>query len=379
MSEYQCSWFKEQRTLTIREFEGFLQTLNLDYRKELAGYSFQKKPLYKLELGSGAQRVLLWTQMHGNEPTASLALIDLLESWTQNPPLQLLEQLTICILPILNPDGAEVFERRNAMGIDMNRDVLVQQSPEMQCFFHVLEEFQPAFCFNLHDQRNIFSVGEKPQPATISFLAPSADYERSVTETRRKSMQMITRLHQLMEAHLPGHTGRYSDEFYPRALGDNLHRREIPTVLIESGAYYADPWRHKAREMNYWLIAKALEVLAEGTLEKADHQDYFRIPENQQKMRDIIIREVTLHTPDGHYLSDVSLTLSERMENGVYQQKYILDDLGDLRHLAGLKEYTGGELNLAERPLVGEYADLVYSAKNTDIRIQQGVLSKGAL
>ena len=379
MSEYQCSWFKEQRTLTIREFEGFLQTLNLDYRKELAGYSFQKKPLYKLELGSGAQRVLLWTQMHGNEPTASLALIDLLESWTQNPPLQLLEQLTICILPILNPDGAEVFERRNAMGIDMNRDVLVQQSPEMQCFFRVLEEFQPAFCFNLHDQRNIFSVGEKPQPATISFLAPSADYERSVTETRRKSMQMITRLHQLMEAHLPGHTGRYSDEFYPRALGDNLHRREIPTVLIESGAYYADPWRHKARKMNYWLIAKALEVLAEGTLENADHQDYFRIPENQQKVRDIIIRKVTLHTPDGRYLSDVSFTLSERMENGVYQQKYILDDLGDLRHLAGLKEYSGGELHLAERPLVGEYADLVYSAKNTDIRMQQGVLSKGAL
>ena len=34
------------------------------------------------------------------------------------------------MVPMLNPDGAERFQRRNAQGIDINRDALLLQSPE---------------------------------------------------------------------------------------------------------------------------------------------------------------------------------------------------------------------------------------------------------
>ena len=38
--------------------------------------------------------------------------------------------LAVHVLPILNPDGAARFERRNALGIDINRDARDLVSPE---------------------------------------------------------------------------------------------------------------------------------------------------------------------------------------------------------------------------------------------------------
>src|SRR5690606_13406057 len=115
--------------------------------------------------------IMLWSQMHGNETTTTKALFDVLNTFkTQN---SILDACTILIIPILNPDGAEVYTRLNANNVDLNRDAQNLSQPESRVLRDCFNRFKPNFCFNLHGQRTIFSVDNTSQSATVSFLSPA--------------------------------------------------------------------------------------------------------------------------------------------------------------------------------------------------------------
>ena len=47
------------------------------------------------------------------------------EELTDDEPVKrILSALTLYVVPMLNPDGAERYQRRNAQNIDLNRDAL---------------------------------------------------------------------------------------------------------------------------------------------------------------------------------------------------------------------------------------------------------------
>ena len=48
-------------------------------RSEVAGRSVEGRDIHHLWFGRGPMTVLLWSQMHGDEPTATAALFDLVE------------------------------------------------------------------------------------------------------------------------------------------------------------------------------------------------------------------------------------------------------------------------------------------------------------
>src|SRR5436190_20113149 len=98
---------------------------------ERVGESLENRSINMLTVGTGPFRVMLWSQMHGDEPTATAALFDVFEYLQRHradPSVQrLLSALTLYIVPMLNPDGAERFQRRNAQNLDLNRDALSLQ------------------------------------------------------------------------------------------------------------------------------------------------------------------------------------------------------------------------------------------------------------
>ena len=56
----------------------------------------------------------------------------------------ILSTLTLHVVPMLNPDGAERFQRRNAQSIDINRDALRLQTPEGRALKALRDRLQPA-------------------------------------------------------------------------------------------------------------------------------------------------------------------------------------------------------------------------------------------
>lgn len=273
------------RWITFKDIEQLI----LDSNR--IGYSEEKRPIYNLRLGAGTKKVLIWTQMHGNESTGTKAVFDLVNFLQQSSSVaeQILTSCTISIIPMLNPDGAQKYTRVNAKSIDLNRDAVDRKAIESKILRAHLDEFQPDFCFNLHDQRTIFGVSGTKNPATLSFLAPSEEETRAVTDSRKKTMNVIAAINQQLQTIIPGHIGRYTDEFYPTATGDNFQKLGYSTVLIESGHYYNDYDREKSREYTFYALLQGMHHVA-TTSDFSEYLPYFDIPNNNKIFLDIIQR-----------------------------------------------------------------------------------------
>src|SRR5690606_16376367 len=133
----------------------------------------------------------------------------------------LLSRLNLHFLPMLNPDGAEVFQRRNALGIDVNRDALRLQSPEAKTLKRIRDSLDADFGFNLHDQSKYYNAETTGTPATSSLLAPDYKYEKEVDEVRGNAMALMVSMSRGLQQFTPGQLAKYNDDFEPGALGDN--------------------------------------------------------------------------------------------------------------------------------------------------------------
>src|SRR5215203_6750964 len=61
-----------------KDLQKYLTELKeIGLKTEEVGRSFGNREIYQIEWGKGATRVFLWSQMHGDEPTATSALLDM--------------------------------------------------------------------------------------------------------------------------------------------------------------------------------------------------------------------------------------------------------------------------------------------------------------
>ena len=286
----------QSRRVTLDQIKPYLAGLDLPFDIIKIGESFESRDIYKLQFGTGPKKVLLWTQMHGNESTGTKAFLDLIKIFMYPGNFEwlsdlILKECTVHCIPILNPDGAQSYTRVNAQNIDLNRDVIDLKAPESVLLQKMLRQIDPSYCFNMHDQRTIFSVGPDVRPATISFLAPSVDVARTVTQGRMETMSVIASMNKLLQEHIPGHIGRYTDEFYPTATGDNFQKMGHNTILIESGHAVGDYQRKESRKSSFIAIMEGLRCIADN-IRNVDHHEYLKIPNNEEKYLDIIVKNI---------------------------------------------------------------------------------------
>ncbi len=316
-------------------------------RLEDIGRSLEGRVLTMASAGNGARRVMLWSQMHGDEPTATLALMDILhalvllhdEPWVRI----LLQGSTVHMIPLVNPDGAERKQRRNAVGIDVNRDALVLASPEARVLFDTQRRLRPEFGFNLHDQE-LSSVGDSSAVAALALLAPPPSPDRSATPTRLRAMHVGALVSRILEPLARGHLTRYDDVHEPRAFGDLFQGTGTSTVLIESGHWPQDPKKEFVRKLNVVGILTALRAIASGAYEDTELDYYTRLPQNGKRVVDVLVRGVLMQHPSG-WTHTVDLGLMVLRAGGGLQLQHI----GDLRTHAGLQTLT-----VADRPVPAE-------------------------
>ena len=279
--------------ITLKDILPLFEKLHKSISKELLGQSEEGRDIYKLKLGNGAKRVLIWTQMHGNESTGTKAVFDFLnffESYYNHEIIQsIVENCTIEIIPMLNPDGALAYTRVNSKNIDLNRDAIDQKACESKILRSVLDNCNPHFCFNLHDQRTIFGVEGTKNPATISFLAPSEEETRKITKGRIETMNVIVAMNHLLQQLIPNYIGRYTDEFYPTATGDNFQKLGHNTILIEAGHFPNDYNREETRKFNFFALLQGIYHIAINN-DFSTYKPYFDIPNNEKSFLDVIHR-----------------------------------------------------------------------------------------
>lgn len=279
------------RYVTLEHLQGFLKKcISLNSLQDL-GKSVQGRSIPCITLGGGYHKVLMWSQMHGNESTTTKAVLDLINYLNEgsNGAKDVLKNCTIKIIPILNPDGAYAYTRANANEIDLNRDARDLTQPESVVLRELFEDFGPDYCFNLHDQRTIYNVGSTAKPATVSFLAPAHDEKRSISQTRAKSMQLIVAINKVLQQKIPGQVGRYDDAFNPNCVGDSFQIMDTPTILFEAGHFPEDYEREETREYIFHALLAGLKAISTDSSWDTDLDDYFAIAENNKLFYDVLI------------------------------------------------------------------------------------------
>lgn len=327
------------RYILPSDLEKFLQENLNDYIINV-GSSTLGKPIYMLRFGTGKMRVLAWSQMHGNESNATHAMLDLWESLKYDSELKkrLFSKISLDFIFMLNPDGAEKWTRRNALEIDLNRDFLKLSSKELSILKKIAENGNYHYAFNLHEQRTIFTT-DGTNPATISFLAPSENESREITDIRKKSMAVISYVYREMSKYLPQQIGRYTDEFYPTSVGDNFTKLKLPTILYEGGHFIGDYKRENTRKFYTLSFYEGLKAVAELEGSMKGWEEYLSIPENKNSHYDIIYRNVTLNTKIPSIV-DIAIQYEERVMKNDDDISFIpiVQEVGDLGAKKGWKE-----------------------------------------
>ena len=304
------------------------------------GKSVEGREIFLLKIGNGKTTVMLWSQMHGDESTATQALFDIFNFFEKSDDFkieknEILQKCTLYFIPMLNPDGAERFQRRNSQGIDINRDALRLEAPESKILMNLRDELNADFGFNLHDQDIWYASGNTKFPATLSFLAPTYNAEKEINEIRKQSMQLIASINNMLQELIPNQTTKYDDGFMPNAFGDNIQKKGTSTILIESGGFYNDPEKQIVRKMNFISILHALKIISNKSYENEDISSYNQIPFNKKnKLFDYILRNAIIAGEFGDYKADIGVRNKALIDKDIF----IIDDIGDLSQNFAFKE-----------------------------------------
>ena len=325
---------------------------------EEIGESVEGRALQHLSFGRGPFPVLLWSQMHGDEPTATPALLQMaayISRHREDPAIaQMLGALTIHMVPMLNPDGARRFQRRNAQGLDINRDALLLQSPEGRALKALRDRLQPRLGFNLHNQNWRTTAGKTGRPASFALLSVAFDEARTVSAGRLLTKKTCAIIRDALEAFAPGQVARYDDEFEVRAFGDNITRWGTPVVLLETGPFGGPKPDEDVVRLNFVALMAALDAVASGRVHEAGAARYESLPVNESGLFALLVRGAAIVTGTGvaPFIGDVGIGALRAVRGEIdgdreFFQVLRVDDLGDLRVFSALETIDAVGLYLA--------------------------------
>jgi hypothetical protein len=319
------------------------------------GESVEKRELFLIKLGTGKTKIFLWSQMHGDEATATMALFDLFNFFSANDFLneireKILRETTLYFLPMVNPDGAEVFQRRNILEIDLNRDANRLVSPEADILMNTFDSLNADFGFNLHDQNTRYSVGRNYKQATISFLAPAFNDKKEMNEKRERAVKLIGMMAGVLQQFIPGHIAKYSDDYEPRAFGDTFQKKGTSTILIESGGWKDDDEKQFIRKINFIGMLTAFLSIAGKTYLEIPADNYEAIPMNDNHLFDLLLKNITVEKKGVNFPLDIAININEQKLDSEKKFKTLgtIEDIGDLSGFHGIEEMDCTGLTLMD-------------------------------
>jgi hypothetical protein len=303
------------RYLSLTNIESILCSLNTNNQLKIVGQSVLRKPIYEYKIGYGPKKILLWSQMHGNESTTTKALFDFLHVLHSKTEFAtyLLENFTFSCIPMLNPDGAAAYTRENANNIDLNRDFQALSQPESQLLMQVFNNFKPHYCYNLHDQRTIYGAGDSGKPATVSFLSPAFNENRDFNTNRIEACRIINAMNFRLQKDIPNQIGRFDDSFNNNCVGECFQEKGVPTILFEAGHYQNDYDREITRKHIFCALISSFNAIYDFSNNDGIINNYLDIPQNKVIFYDIILKNVKFICNYNKIIINIAIQFKEEL------------------------------------------------------------------
>jgi len=345
------------------DLKKYLDVLREDGIKvEEVGRSNANREIYQMEIGTGPIKVFLWSQMHGDEPTATSALIDLFHYMKTHPEVEWVKraekELTIRAVPMLNPDGAEAYTRRNLQGIDINRDAVDLKTPEGRLLKQLRADWNPSIGFNLHNQQSLTLAGARGEQASISLLVVYGDAAKTDTDGLVRNKRIASAIVNALRPFIAGHIARYDDGYTSTAFGDNFSAWGTPVILIETGALVGKDEMYLVK-MNFVAFVTAINSLASGSEKNESIAPYMNLPHNASGgVTHFVFRNVTTFNGTAAQ-PPVDVAAVQERRRASYFQTIKITSVGKLRGIRGLEEYDATGFTVYQRNQKFRPGDLV--------------------
>jgi Zinc carboxypeptidase len=143
------------RTISYADMKAFLESVDGKgpVHVSVEGTTTKGRSIYLVHLGRSAQpawTILFYAQQHGDEISGKDALLYLIRDISEHPE-RLPEDVSVWIVPMMNPDGAEAGTRVNGAGADLNRDHITLDQPETRALYQVVRRVRPDLAVDCHE------------------------------------------------------------------------------------------------------------------------------------------------------------------------------------------------------------------------------------
>ena len=101
--------------------------------------------------GNNKLTVHYQAQIHGNEPAGGEAALATIGRLDTDYGDNLLKTLNVYVIPRVNPDGSHIYQRNSSTGINMNRDMLITQTAEVEALNRTYALFYPELAIDSHE------------------------------------------------------------------------------------------------------------------------------------------------------------------------------------------------------------------------------------
>ncbi len=189
-----------QQPIDYQYLSEFLKTVDRPGFIEIteAGKSIEGRSLFLVHLSHNNRKsnwkLFFYAQQHGNEPAGKDALIYLIKKIADDPDY-LPKNVDLWIMPMVNPDGAEKKQRRNANDADLNRDHRLLTQPETRILHQTTRQILPHVALDCHeftrDSKDYSDRGWEEWPLIMMDCANNPIYPLKLYET---GMEWIGRI-----------------------------------------------------------------------------------------------------------------------------------------------------------------------------------------
>ncbi|WP_221566857.1 M14 family zinc carboxypeptidase [Alkalihalobacillus sp. TS-13] len=155
------------------------------------GTTEQGRSIYTAKVGNGDTKVWIQAQIHGDEKLTTEAVMQLLKTLgsSGNPDVKtLLDELTLYVIPMYNPDGSIMNKRETLLMdengepvndsayVDLNRDWTLHgfEAKESEVVYAYWADIKPDFAIDLHHQgfKTVYGTNEATSFSLGISLAP---------------------------------------------------------------------------------------------------------------------------------------------------------------------------------------------------------------
>jgi len=154
-------------------------------------------------------------------------------------------------------------------------------------------------------------------------------------------------------------------------------KRGTSTILIESGGWKDDDDKEFVRKINFLAFITALTSIASKNYKETRFKEYYRIPENEKILFDVLLRNLIRKINGCEHIVDIGINRTEQVdEKGRIFYKGTIGDLGDLSTFFGYEEYDleGFEIKKAEY-----YSEKFKNIENIEIKKVDQELQDGKI